>query len=320
MDKERAHRTLTTQAAEGGAHKTNSAPHQKSSKRLREYEYKKVLLSSTLFQRIAVASHAQSSLIGRPIFSASLASSSAPTIMDDFAARSVYEPIDWNRSVLAKHDEAFRQGTLIGSRRPKREVLQSALHAAEPLLHDLFGGIVEEASPNISCDHETAPISINTTLMKADHPPETIFEHWLNGKRPTTTIGSTKFAPHKCGVKDCEKSFVRKGDLVRHLKSHNSGPRTHSCLADSCRRKGIKGFWRLDKLKDHMERKHPEIEIERWTATDAWYLEMRVEMRGYRDVEKREEHEAAMLSKGYKPDCPGSKWFNKMSASEMAAA
>ncbi|KAL8669560.1 MAG: hypothetical protein Q9168_005857 [Polycauliona sp. 1 TL-2023] len=245
-----------------GCTTTNSAPHQKSLQR--------AVLPSTLFPLIVVTSPARSSLIGRPIFSALIANSSAPTKMDDSAAHKHYNPVDWDNSMLAMHDRVYRQ--------------------------DPFPGNLEEALPIISIDHETTVKSTNTPLMNPDHGQNGIFEHWSNGKPPATDVGSTKLTPHKCGVETCEKAFVRKADLERHLKSHKNGPRTHSCLADRCPRKSIKGFWRLDKFKDHMQRKHPEIKYERCTFIDGTNCE-----KGYRDVEKREEHEALMLSKGYKP-------------------
>ena len=73
----------------------------------------------------------------------------------------------------------------------------------------------------------------------------------------------------------------------------------------------MKGFWRIDKLKDHMERKHPEIETERWFC--------RWKVGGCRDVEKRAQHETLMRSKGYKPSSWNPKHFVEMSAEEKAA-
>lgn len=75
----------------------------------------------------------------------------------------------------------------------------------------------------------------------------------------------------------------------------------------------MKGFWRIDKFKDHMKRKHPEIDFE------CWYCWEPNGPRGYRDIEKRAQHEILMKSKGYIP-IPGSRCFRKMSAAEKAAA
>ena len=75
----------------------------------------------------------------------------------------------------------------------------------------------------------------------------------------------------------------------------------------------MKGFWRIDKLKDHMERKHPEIEIERW------YYAWTNRGGGYRDVEKSAQHKIWMRSKRYKPSDWDSIYFLSMSAAEEAA-
>ena len=153
-------------------------------------------------------------------------------------------------------------------------------------------------------------------LPKQDHQQELVFEHWSNGKPPATIAGSKTNATHKCGVEDCDKAFFNKSDLVRHHQTHKSGPRTHDCLAEGCPRRGLKGFWRADKFRDHMARKHPEIGFEcyEYDGPSSYYT-----LR-YRDVEKREQHEALMRSKGYKPSSPGSTLFFKMSDAEMAVA
>ncbi len=170
--------------------------------------------------------------------------------------------------------------------------------------------------------HQTLPQSkpakpsSNLHSTKPDHPQGLVFEHWSNGKPPATIAGSKTNATHKCGVEDCDKAFVNKSDLVRHLQTHKSGPRTYDCLAEGCPRRGLKGFWRVDKFKNHMDRKHPEIEFERYFRWDhSFYMIV-----GYRDVEKREQHEALMRSKGYKPLPPGSRNFYRMSDAEMAVA
>ena len=170
--------------------------------------------------------------------------------------------------------------------------------------------------------HQTLPqselaVSSNLRSTKPDHQQGLVFEHWSNGKPPATIAGSKTNATHKCGVEDCDKAFVNKSDLARHLKSHNSGARTYDCLAEGCPRRGLKGFWRVDKFKDHMGRKHPEIEFERCYYFYHW---PNIELPRYRDVEKREQHEAMMRSKGYKPRSPGSTFFQNMSAAEMAVA
>ena len=155
---------------------------------------------------------------------------------------------------------------------------------------------------------EPAQPSSNLHSTIPDHQQGLVFEHWSNGKPPATIAGSKTNATRKCGVEDCDKAFFNKSDLVRHLQTHKSGPRTHDCLAEGCPRRGLKGFWRADKFKDHMDRKHPEIGFESYFDRLGYRYPVR-----YRDVEKREQHEALMRSKGYEPRSPGSRQFVEIS-------
>ncbi|KAI4179836.1 MAG: hypothetical protein L6R41_007609 [Letrouitia leprolyta] len=122
---------------------------------------------------------------------------------------------------------------------------------------------------------------------------------------PSPPVNQEISAGFTCKAEDCNKAFIRKGDLARHSKSHQTGPKTYDCFVEQCRRKGYKGFWRLDKLKDHLDCKHPEVEVEQW-STALW---VRPKLRGYRDVTRLEEHEAMMRSKGFEPRWPGSNEF-----------
>ena len=74
--------------------------------------------------------------------------------------------------------------------------------------------------------------------------------------------------PHKCKVSGCdrkEKGFATINDLHRHEKSvHASNPRgskDYKCFAPACLNK-VKIWPRLDNFKQHLNRMHPEIEIE----------------------------------------------------------
>ena len=54
----------------------------------------------------------------------------------------------------------------------------------------------------------------------------------------------------------CAKTFVRTSDLERHAKSHKSNMPEFECPAPGCPRKGVKGYWRKDKMMDHYRCKH----------------------------------------------------------------
>lgn len=61
----------------------------------------------------------------------------------------------------------------------------------------------------------------------------------------------------KCEVEGCKaKSFKRNTELQRHKLKH-SGQR-YSCPAQGCKRHGVKGFYRSDKLNDHILAGHDD--------------------------------------------------------------
>ncbi|KAL8682363.1 MAG: hypothetical protein Q9186_001553 [Xanthomendoza sp. 1 TL-2023] len=166
--------------------------------------------------------------------------------------------------------------------------------------------------PSTPSDSDAAP-----TCVDLD-PPNTkplVVEQWHNGKAPVPTKENNAEKKFVCDVAECNKAYSRYADMTRHLDSHKTGPRAHDCVASRCPRKGMKGFWRLDKLKDHMDRKHPEIEIEPWclwfgNESDLSSNHLRLySCKGFRDVSKRDEQEALMRSKGYRPLYEGSNLF-----------
>ncbi|KAL8767850.1 MAG: hypothetical protein Q9209_005742 [Squamulea sp. 1 TL-2023] len=168
--------------------------------------------------------------------------------------------------------------------------------------------LIIEVEQNSTQPEATALVDTYSTHTAIPHG--LTFEHWQDGKAPTTITKPRPSITFACTVPECNKLFNRKGELTRHLKSHESGPRTHDCLAESCTRKGTEGFWRMDKLKDHLDRKHPDIDYERWFY--GWFTSV---VGGYRDVTKRGEHEALMRSKGYKPyHWAGEVYFKKVDA------
>lgn len=59
-----------------------------------------------------------------------------------------------------------------------------------------------------------------------------------------------------CLEPNCNKGFSRVGDLQRHYKTHQTGAKDFDCPATGCARKGPNGFWRSDKLRDHLLYKH----------------------------------------------------------------
>lgn len=52
---------------------------------------------------------------------------------------------------------------------------------------------------------------------------------------------------------ECNKTYSRAGELRRHAKKHQPGPRDWECQTPGCHRKGLKGFDRKDKMRDHFK-------------------------------------------------------------------
>ncbi|KAL8735766.1 MAG: hypothetical protein Q9166_000629 [cf. Caloplaca sp. 2 TL-2023] len=228
--------------------------------------------------------------------------------MDNSVSHPLDKPIDWDRSILAMHDTYFRRATLylgtqegLGPRaepqaEPQAEYTEPQASQTQASAVNIAHGRKQRRSGS-DTDAQTNKVdTVSTNDLQ-----EVLFEQWHDGKKPTITTKSSTEGKFKCKVPDCNKAFCRKADLDRHLKNHQSGPRTYDCLAQKCPRKGLKGFWRLDKFKDHLDRKHPDIEVERWSLR-VWGSEYdQIERSGYRDVTKSKEHVALMRSKGFAP-------------------
>ncbi|MCJ1462631.1 hypothetical protein MMC07_001233 [Pseudocyphellaria aurata] len=89
------------------------------------------------------------------------------------------------------------------------------------------------------------------------------FVHWkpnthADSESSPSTPPAKRFA---CSHEGCSSRFLRKGDLNRHLKNHEDGPRSFDCFTDGCKRTGNNGFTRFDKLKEHVARRHPLSDV-----------------------------------------------------------
>lgn len=83
-----------------------------------------------------------------------------------------------------------------------------------------------------------------------------VYEPTLCNELDATQQGQLKPA-FKCTVEGCKaKPFTRMSELQRHRGKHSR--HRYSCPAQGCNRSGVKGFYRLDKLRDHMLAGHDD--------------------------------------------------------------
>ena len=75
------------------------------------------------------------------------------------------------------------------------------------------------------------------------------------GVIPTTTETIMNGNRFMCSHPGCNKTFSRIGDRRRHLEKQH-GPPQHSCSSRNCNKKGLNGFRRPDKLRDHQRKVH----------------------------------------------------------------
>lgn len=61
---------------------------------------------------------------------------------------------------------------------------------------------------------------------------------------------------YPCTYPGCDQSVKSAGDLGRHMKEHEDGPKEFECPIRDCPRQGEKGFARKDKMKDHLKSRH----------------------------------------------------------------
>lgn len=117
------------------------------------------------------------------------------------------------------------------------------------------------AGPN-PLDGNTYPVS-KAPELNGQQAPNGIFNHW-NLETPSNPARHS-IQPKRltCDHPGCGKGFGRQGDLVRHARDHQDGPKEYDCPALNCPRKGAGGFNRFDKLKSHISAKHPEIKVTR---------------------------------------------------------
>jgi uncharacterized Zn-finger protein len=115
-----------------------------------------------------------------------------------------------------------------------------------PSAHDFVFCIYRDTvgNPNFTVDPRHLQVPDDPTRQAAPTPVAT-----------QATSGTTPQAgQHPCNV--CPRAFNRKSDLRRHFKRHFSSQAVFDCNVTGCDRNGGNGFYRRDKLADHLKQRH----------------------------------------------------------------
>jgi Zinc finger, C2H2 type len=92
-----------------------------------------------------------------------------------------------------------------------------------------------------SISHPSPPLSTTSSTPHSPTPP---------------SPGPSSSPPNRTSCPQCPATFARAGDLKRHEKVHFPRQRTFHCRYSGCERKGARGFYRRDKLRDHVRVVH----------------------------------------------------------------
>jgi hypothetical protein len=83
----------------------------------------------------------------------------------------------------------------------------------------------------------------------------------MNSATPIPPASPTMAPSARYACSICGKTFGRPSDLRRHAGKHRSGPRPFSCPSERCAFKAERGFYRKDKMVNHVKTRHPELNV-----------------------------------------------------------
>ncbi|KAF2790726.1 hypothetical protein K505DRAFT_377320 [Melanomma pulvis-pyrius CBS 109.77] len=105
----------------------------------------------------------------------------------------------------------------------------------------------------------TSPIVVSSKISQ----PTSVYED-------DELKSSTNKPTFKCDFRGCKsKPCATAGDLRRHKRKHDDTKERYSCMAHDCPRKGKNGFYREDKLTDHIIAAHDNDTL--FTCPDQHY-------------------------------------------------
>ena len=116
------------------------------------------------------------------------------------------------------------------------------------------------ASPDqrLSSEFETIhPDSQQRQLNPPSTPSIQALHTSFSFQHPSPSVSSSSpISPDRHTCPHCPRTFKRLGDVKRHEKVHIPGQRRFHCRQAGCERKGWRGFYRRDKLRDHVKTVH----------------------------------------------------------------
>ena len=119
--------------------------------------------------------------------------------------------------------------------------------------HDTFEPIIpmtQHVSPSSQTIRNYSPPSIIDRFGPSNH-----------AYRPREYSCTSTVARVRCTSKSCTKTFGRRADMLRHYAQiHDVSSRKLDCKYAHCHRRGMNGFTRKDKLRDHRRAAHGLME------------------------------------------------------------
>jgi hypothetical protein len=119
---------------------------------------------------------------------------------------------------------------------------------------DIFAGPEQEPSSEFETNH---PDNQATQLTTPSTPSMQVLHTSPSSNPASPSLSSSSpISPDRHTCPHCPRTFKRPGDVKRHEKMHIPGQRRFHCWKVGCERKGWRGFYRRDKLRDHVKTVH----------------------------------------------------------------
>ena len=132
-------------------------------------------------------------------------------------------------------------------------------YLADPAPSEDFTAYRSDDSHEFTMTGSTSTPSVTTESTPIE------FLQWTPTTRPQTSRPRCTPSDRPFPCDHCPSSFNRKGDCTRHMRIHDEAHLAKfDCYIPGCPRKGLKGFPRRDKLREHVAARHPLSDFNRY--------------------------------------------------------